>query len=53
MPREDQDGGLILLKFKVFFVNFLEPELLDCQLISRNVNGFFAKLSERGGQTVG
>ena len=46
--REDKDGGLILLKLKVLFANFLQPALLDCGLISRKAEGFFAKFLERG-----
>ena len=45
--REDKDGGLILLKLEVLFVNFLQPALLDCGLILRKAEGFFAKFSKR------
>ena len=51
--REDKDGGLILLKLKVLFVNFLQPVLLDCGLILRKAEGFFAKFSKRGTWTAG
>ena len=51
--REDKDGGLILLKLKVLFVNFLQPALLDCGLILRKAEGFFAKFSKRGTWTAG
>ena len=51
--REDKDSGLILLKLKVLFVNFLQPALLDCGLILRKVEGFFAKFSKRGTWTAG
>ena len=51
--REDKDGGLILWKLKVLFVNFLQPVLLDCGLISRKAEGFFAKFPERGTWTAG
>ena len=45
--REDKDGGLILLKLKVLFVNFIQLALLDCGLILRKAEGFFAKISKR------
>ena len=51
--REDKDDGLILLKLKVLFVNFLQPALLDCGLISRKAEGFFAKFYKRGTWTAG
>jgi len=51
--REDKDDGLILLKLKVLFVNFLQPALLDCGLILRKAEGFFAKFSKRGTWTAG
>ena len=51
--REDKDGGLILLKLKVLFVNFLQPALLDRGLILRKAEGFFVKFSKRGTWTVG
>jgi len=51
--REDKDDGLILLKLKVLFVNFLQPALLDCGLILRKAEGFFAKCSKRGTWTAG
>ena len=51
--REDKDGGLVLLKLKVLFVNFLQPALLDCGLILRKAEGFFAKFSKRGTWTAG
>ena len=51
--REDKDGGLILLKLKVLFVNFLQPALLDRGLILRKAEGFFIKFSKRGTWTAG
>ena len=51
--REDKDGGLILLKLKVLFVNFLQPALLDRGLILRKAEGFFVKFSKRGTWTAG
>ena len=50
--REDNGGGLILLKLKVLFVNFLQPALLDCGLILRKTEVFFAKFSKRGTWTA-
>ena len=44
--REDKNGGLILLKLKVLFVNFLQPALLG------KAEGFFAKFSKRGTWTA-
>ena len=51
--REDKDGGLILRKLKVLFVNFFQPALLDCGLISRKAEGFFTKFPERGTWIMG
>ena len=51
--RENKHGGLILLKLKVLFVNFLQPALLECGLILRKAEGFFAKFSKRGTWTEG
>jgi len=50
--REDQDGTLILRKLKVFFTNFFEPELLECELILRKIENYFVNLPKRGGQNV-